>query len=239
MFRKAENLILKLSPPLVAVAVLVSSLAVFMWVPTDKALGISQRIFYYHVPAASTCFAAFIGAGLASAIFLKTRNEQWDHAAHAAAGVGMVYATIVLITGSIWARTAWGTWWTWDARLTTFLILWLIYAVYLLLRAFSQGNEMGPRYAAVLAIAGAVNIPLVMMATRLWRTIHPKVINNPQGGIQDPRMIATLVLSMVALFTLFLWLWALRMRMLRLGDRVELLLADHYQSSQTFSRSNG
>jgi len=140
----------------------------------------------------------------------------------------MLFATLVLITGSIWARTAWGTWWTWDARLTTFLVLWLVFASYMLLRALAKGNEMASRYAGILAIVGALNIPLVMMATRLWRTIHPQVIRNPQGGIDDPRMVATLMMCFVAFLLMFVWIWALRVRVLRLGERIEILIEDSY-----------
>jgi ABC-type transport system involved in cytochrome c biogenesis permease subunit len=95
---------------------------IFVWVPTDAGLGLSQRIFYYHVPSMLTSFVGFAGGGIASAVFLKSGRSDWDHAANAAIGVGMLFATMGLLTGSIWARTAWGTWWTWDARLTTFLV---------------------------------------------------------------------------------------------------------------------
>lgn len=219
-----EKWILRLAPPLAGAAVLVSLGAIFFWVPTDAGLGISQRIFYYHVPSATTCFACFAGAGLFSALFLRTRSSVWDHAAQSAVETGILFGTIVLATGSIWARTAWGTWWTWDARLTTFLVLWLVFAGYLLLRQMTADDDFGPRYAAVLAIVGALNIPLVMFATRLWRTIHPQVIRNPEGGIDDPRMVAALLLSFVAILTTGAWLWALRLRVLRVGERVSLLV---------------
>jgi heme exporter protein C len=231
MIDALQRWILRIAPFTALVLVLVSLAAVFFWVPTDKALGISQRIFYYHVPAATSCFGAFGGAGLASAMYLATRRADWDHAAHAGVSVGLVFATIVLVTGAIWARTAWGTWWTWDSRLTTFLVLWLVYAAYMLLRTLTRDNDMGPRYAAVLAIVGALNVPLVMMATRLFRTIHPQVINNPQGGISDPRMITALMLSMGAEISMMLWLWALRTSTLRTGERVEMLVEESYRRS--------
>jgi heme exporter protein C len=101
-----------------------------------------------------------------------------------------------------------------------------VFASYVLLRSFASESEMGPRYAAVLAIAGALNIPLVMMATRLWRTIHPQVIRNPEGGIQEPAMRITLGLCMIAFLLLFTWLWALRTRVLRLSERIDALVAD-------------
>jgi len=222
---------LRLAPPVAVALLLVSLCGVFAWVPTDKSLGLSQRIFYFHVPAATSCFLAFAVAGIASIVFLKTRSDIWDHAAHAAVSVGMVLATMVLVTGSIWGHTAWGTWWTWDARLTTFLVLWLVYAAYLLLRNLARENEMAPRYAAVLAITGGLNVPLVMLATRLFRTIHPQVIGNPEGGISDPRMVTTLLVAMAGFTLLFAWLWALRVASLRLEHRIDRLTEDSYQRS--------
>ncbi len=220
---RTVTFILKAVPPAAGIAFPVTLWAVFFWVPTDAGLGLSQRIFYYHMPAALVCFAAFALAGAASIAYLRTGTNLWDHAASSAVAVGMLFATIVLATGSIWARTAWGTWWTWDTRLTTFLILWLLFAAYLLLRVMARDNHMAPRFAAVLAIVGALNIPLVMMATRLWRTIHPQVVRNEAGGIQDPAMSATLLVCLAAFALLFAWLWALRLRVAGLEEAVERL----------------
>jgi heme exporter protein C len=231
MIGKLEASFARISPPLAGVLFLLSLGCIFAWVPTDASLGLSQRIFYYHVPSMLTAFLGFYSGGVASAVYLKTGRSDWDHAANAAIGVGMLFATTGLVTGSIWARTAWGTWWTWDARLTTFLVLWLLFASYSLLRSFARGNELVARYAAVLGVVAAINIPIVQMATRLWRTIHPQVINNPNGGIQDPAMKATFGLCVVAFLTLFTWLWALRVRVLRLEERVEALAADALEGS--------
>lgn len=226
MIETIERLTLKIAPFVSGPVVLAALVGVFFWVPSDAALGLSQRIFYFHVPCATTSFLAFGIAGVCSGVFLKTGNSDWDHAAHAAVGTGMIFATLVLATGSIWARTAWGTWWTWDARLTTFLVLWLVFATYILLRSLAAENDMASRYAAVLAVVGALNIPLVMMATRLWRTIHPQVIRNPEGGIQDDAMVATLALSMIGILSTFAWICALRLRVHRLEDKVLFLAAD-------------
>jgi len=220
---RVEDWSMRAAPFAATIAVPLAILAVFFWVPTDAGLGLSQRIFYFQFPCATTSFAAFAGAGIAGLLHLRSGRSAYDHASHAAVVTGMAFATLVLITGSIWARTAWGTWWTWDARLTTFLVLWLVFASYLTLRALGRDNHMMPRYAAVLATVGALNIPLVMMATRLWRTIHPQVIRNPEGGIDDSRMIAALVLSFVAVFSLFFWLWAVRSRLFRIDERIATL----------------
>ncbi len=232
MASKLSDVILRFAPWVALLLFPITLWGVFFWVPTDAFLGLSQRIFYYHVPAAITCFLAFVSGGVASGVFLKTGNSDWDHAAHAAIGVGLLLGSILLVTGSVWARTAWGTWWTWDARLTTFLVLWLIFASYLLLRTMAEDNEMMPRYAAVLAIVGCVNIPVVQMATRLWRTLHPQVIRNPDGGIDDPAMQATLGLSLLAFVTMFAWLWSLRYRTLQMTDRAESLLEESYRGGQ-------
>ena len=223
MLDRTVDLILKAVGPVVAIVFPVTLWAVFFWVPTDAGLGLSQRIFYYHMPGAVISFVAFALAGVSSLAYLRTGTSGWDHAASSAVAVGMLFATIVLATGSIWARTAWGTWWTWDTRLTTFLILWLLFAAYLLLRVLARDNHMTPRFAAVLAIVGALNIPLVMMATRLWRTIHPQVVRNEAGGIRDPAMSATLVICLVAFALLFTWLWALSLRVTGLEEAVERL----------------
>lgn len=217
-----ETNVAKIAPWLAIPLGLASMSMIFFLVPTDAGLGISQRIFYWHVPCAITCYGAFVFAGICSATFLYTRERTWDRAAEASVRVGMLYGTLVLATGSLWARTAWGTWWTWDARLTTFLVLWLLFAAYLILRSLSD-DELGPRYAAVLALVGTLNIPLVMFATRLWRTIHPQVIRNPNGGIDDPRMVAALVLSLGFFFTMAPILWAMQERVLRLREQVATL----------------
>ncbi len=198
---------------------------IFFWVPTDAGLGLSQRIFYFHVPCAMAAFLSYAAAGVFGIAYLRSSASEWDHASHAAVGTGMLFGSLVLITGSIWAKTAWGTWWTWDARLTTFLILWLVFASYAILRALGRGNDMTPRYAAVLSVVGAMNIPLVMVATKLWRTIHPQVIANPKGGIDDPRMLATLGVGMLAILSLCIWFWALRSRILGLEEKLAVLEA--------------
>ncbi|HEY2773028.1 MAG TPA: cytochrome c biogenesis protein CcsA [Candidatus Binatia bacterium] len=233
-----ERWLLRITPIVTFAFGLASLAAIFFWVPSDKMLGLSQRIFYWHVPAATACFLAFGIAGVASIGYLRTRGSQWDHAAHAAVSVGMLFATIVLVTGCIWAHTAWGAWWTGDPRLTTFLVLWLVFASYVMLRVFARDNEMAPRYAAVLAIVGAVNMPLVMMATRLFRSIHPQIVGNPNGGIDDPRMVTALMLGFAAHLGLVLWLWAMRLSQLRSQERIELLEADLRDEEQyAMSRS--
>jgi heme exporter protein C len=212
-------------PPVTLVVMLVAIYMVFVYVPTDKVQGIVQRIFYFHVPLAIMTFVAFGTVAVASALFLWRGARASDRVAHAAAEVGMVFCTLVLITGPIWARPVWGTWWTWDARLTTTLILWLIYAAYLMLRSFSGAADQGARYAAVLGVVGAVDIPIINRSVYWWRTIHPAVLITREGGsgLADPRMQATLGVCFLAFFLLFVWLIWVRNENMRLSDEVETL----------------
>jgi heme exporter protein C len=197
--------------------------AVFVYVPTDSAQGIVQRIFYFHVPLAIMTFSAFGVVAVASACFLWRGTRFWDRLASSAAEVGMVFCTLVLVTGPIWARPIWGTWWTWDARLTTTLILWLIYAAYLMLRTMSGAGDQGARYAAVLGIVGAIDIPIINRSVYWWRTIHPAVLVNRGGGtgLADPSMRLTFRICMIAFSLLFLWLLWVRNESGRLDDAVE------------------
>ena len=129
---------------------LVNLYLVFQVAPTDSVLGEVQRIFYFHVPIAIMSFLAFFVVFIASIGFLIKRNARWDSVAHGAAEVGVVFVTLALISGVIWARPVWGTWWTWEPRLTTTLILWLIYVAYLMVRSYAPNKERGAVYAAFL-----------------------------------------------------------------------------------------
>jgi heme exporter protein C len=209
--------------PLTGLVMLLAIFMVFVYVPTDRVQGIVQRIFYFHVPLAIMTFVAFGIVAVASGCFLWRGTRFWDRLAHSSAEVGMVFCTLVLITGPIWARPIWGTWWTWDARLTTTLILWLIYAGYLMLRSVSAPGEQGARYAAILGIVGAIDIPIINRSVYWWRTIHPAVLITREGGsgLGDPGMRATLGICCLAFFLLFVWLLWLRNENVRLRDAVE------------------
>src|SRR5450631_1781697 len=163
--------------------------------PSDAMQGEISRIIYYHVPSASVAFAFFAVSLLGSIGYLSFRRgrPEWaqvsDAWALAGAEVGVVFCTVVLITGPLWARRAWGIWWTWDARLTATLVLWLIYVSYLLLRRFAAGPQMRT-LCAVLAILGYVDVPIVYMSTRWWRTPHPgSVIGGGPGSGLAPSML--------------------------------------------------
>jgi len=183
--------------------------------PTEATMGEVQRIFYYHVPSAMVAFLFFTISLLGSIAFLTLRHSRpiaaqaADAWAVSGAEVGVLFCTIVLITGPLWARPVWGIWWTWDARLTTTLILWLIYVSYLLLRRFVAGPQM-QTLAAVLGIFGALDVPIVYMSNRWWRTQHPApVMGGGENSGLAPSMAAALgwnVLAWLAWGLLILYL---------------------------------
>src|SRR6058998_3557604 len=218
----------RLLPPLTGLVMLAALAIVFLVVPTEADMGIVQRIFYFHVASAWVAFLGFFLVAGASAVYLWNGARAADRLAEAAAEVGVLFCTLVLVTGPIWARPVWGVWWTWDPRLTMTVILWAVYASYLMLRAFGGEDEAVQRYAAVLGIVGVLDIPLIMVSVRLLRGIHPAVITRNEGGsgLVDPWMRAGLVVSALALVLLAAWSIALRMRTARLAEEVAALRRD-------------
>ena len=187
-----------------------------MWAaPTERTMGDVQRIFYYHVPSAWTAFLLFFVNFVASLAYLAKKNPEADAIALVSAEVGVVFCTVVLVTGPIWARPVWGIWWTWDLRLTLTLVLWLIYVSYLVLRRFSDSAQT-PKLAAVLAIFGALDVPLVYFSIWFFRTQHPQPVIGGGGSI-DPRMLHVLLLNWLAFSCFgFLVCWArYRLEMLK------------------------
>jgi heme exporter protein C len=196
----------------------------------DPAMGGQlQRIFYFHVPAAWIAYLAFTIVFIASVAYLRTESARWDLLAGASGEVGVVFCTLVLITGPIWAAPVWGTWWQWDARLTSALVLWLTYVGYLFLRALSTEPARTGRLAAVVGIAGFVNVPIVHFSVRWWRTLHPSgpTPANPAeaSGLGGPETTAFFV-SLAAFTLLFSWLLATRVQLGRLQAEVEALELD-------------
>ena len=164
--------------------------------PTEQTMGPVQRIFYYHVPSAWTAFILFFINFFASIVYLIWRANKADIVALVTAEVGVVFCTVVLVTGPIWARPVWGIWWTWDLRLTLTLVLWLIYVSYLVLRRFSSSGQT-PLLAAVLAVFGALDVPLVYFSIWFFRTQHPQPVIGGGGSI-DPRMLHVLLINWLA-----------------------------------------
>jgi heme exporter protein C len=164
--------------------------------PTEQTMGDVQRIFYYHVPSAWTAFILFFVNFFASIAYLVWRANKADIVALVTAEVGVIFCTVVLVTGPIWARPVWGIWWTWDLRLTLTLVLWLIYVSYLVLRRFSSSGQT-PLLAAVLAVFGALDVPLVYFSIWFFRTQHPQPVVGGGGSI-DPRMLHVLLINWLA-----------------------------------------
>jgi len=201
---------------------LIALFMVFVWVPTEADQGIVQRIFYFHVACAWVAFAAFGLVAICGILYLWLGQQVFDDLGYAAAETGMVFCTLVLITGSLWAKPIWGAWWTWDSRLTTTFILWLLYGGYLMLRAMGDDTPQIARFGAVIGIVAAADVPVIIISVRLWRTIHPAVLITRQGahGLEDPRMVATLLVSLASFTVLFLWLMMLRVALLQASARL-------------------
>lgn len=197
---------------------------IFFYVPTERTMGIVQRIFYVHVPSAWVAFMAFGIVALTSVGYLWLRDERLDAIAVSAAELGTVFTTAVLLTGPLWGKIAWGTWWTWEPRLTLTLLLWFIYIGYFMLRGVAENPERGKRFAAVLGIVGAFNIPLIHISVNWFRSLHPQpVILRPEGPQADPEIVQTLLVSLLGFTLLFFSLLLYRYALERLRTRVELL----------------
>jgi heme exporter protein C len=195
---------------------------IFMYAPTEQKMGIVQRIFYFHLPSAWVCFLSFFIVAISSALYLWKRDRKWDRIAYAAAEIGVLFCTLVLITGPIWAKPVWNVWWTWDPRLTTTLILWLMYVGYLMLRSTSESSKT-PRFTAVFGIIAFLDVPLVYMSTRWWRTIHPKPVIGGEPGSSGlaPEMALTLCVCLLAFTLLYIYLMAQRISIEKLNDELE------------------
>jgi len=198
--------------PLVAVLMTASLFCVFRVVPDEVTMGAVQRIFYFHVPSAWVAFLGFFVVFAASILYLATRRLLWDTVAHAAAELGVLFCAIVLVTGPIWARPVWGTWWTWEARLTTTLVLELVFVAYLVLRTQAESRLQAARLAAVMGIVGFLDVPLIYFSVKIWRGHHPIVFKSSGGEGLEPVMLKTFMLCMLTFTVLFLLLLALRIR---------------------------
>jgi heme exporter protein C len=190
----------------------VTIVAIFAIAPTEQTTGNAQRILYVHVATAWCALLGFVGAAAAGAAYLLRRNLARDHWSQAAAESGWICGALTLLTGSLWAHAAWGAWWTWEPRLTATFVLWAIYSGYLLVRAGLEDPHRRARLGAVVAILGAVDLPMVLMATRWFRGMHPA------SPAMEPRMWAVLLLSTVSFTALFLTLVARRRVQLRLRE---------------------
>lgn len=198
--------------------------AIFIYVPTEKTEGMVQRIMYFHIPSAWIAFFAFFIVFLSSILFLWKKEREWDIYAMASAEIGVMFCSLVLITGPIWAKPIWGTWWVWDARLTSTLILWLIYVAYLMLRSHADPGSMRARYAAVVGIVGFLDIPLIHFSVLWWRTFHPQpkmITSEGLGTGMDSSMMISLLISLTAFTLLYFLLMAQRVNLEKMKDEID------------------
>ena len=218
-----------LLPPLTGVAMLAMLVGAVVVAPREAIEGEVQRLFYIHVPSAIAAYLAFFVVFVASIAVLWRRDLRFDAVARAAAGVGVLFTALTLATGAIWGKPIWGTWWAWDARLTSTLVLLLIYSGYLLARSLADSTDVqAARYAAVFAIIGFVDIPIINMSVRWWRTLHPDPIVTRGLGDQalPTSMLIVLLIGLAAVTLLALWLLALRAETERIGVRAIELRAE-------------
>jgi heme exporter protein C len=191
---------------------------VFVNAPLEKTMREVQKIFYFHVASAWIGMFSFLVVFICSIIYLSTRDSKWDIFAYTSAEIGVIFTTIVLVTGPIWARPIWNTWWTWDPRLTTTLIMWFLYLAYGRIRSSLGEEEKRARFAAVFGIISFVDVPIVFFAARWWNSMHPVVISGTQVGLA-PAMKPAFFFSLAAFTVLYLYMW-------RTSIKTELLKAE-------------
>jgi len=215
--------VLKVLNVLSVLLVLVAFFMAMFYAPLEKVMGEVQRVFYFHVATAWVGMLGFIAAAVVAVIYLRTQDMKWDVIGLAAVEISLVFFLIAIVLGSIWARPAWGTWWTWEPRLTTAAILEMIYLAYLLLRQGIEDPDRRARFGAVYTLLGGLSVPLTFLSIRIFRTIHPVVIGG--GGSEKMSMTGSMVATMlfsIAVFSLvFVTLFWHRIRLGQFADHVE------------------
>ena len=196
---------------------------VMFFTPVEARQGVAQKIFYIHVPSAFIgLYIAFGIVAVAGALYLWLRDERLDRIAASSAEVGVVYMTVVLLTGPMWGKPIWGTWWTWDARLTLTLFIWFVFVGYLILRGAIEDPATRARYSAVLGVLGALLVPFIHLSVYLFRTLHPMpIILKPGRPSMPGDMLATFALAFVSLTLLFVALLRARYRLAETNDALE------------------
>jgi heme exporter protein C len=194
----------------------------FIYAPTEVVMGHIQRIFYFHMGAVWVATIAFTVVFIASIQYLRKESRFWDILALSSAEIGILFTTLTIITGSIWAKPVWGTWWTWDPQLTTTFILWILYVAYLMLRSATGSNLKQAKFAAVFGIIAFIDLPLVYLSVRLMRGISPVVFGGRGGGIA-PRMMFTLAVCLITFTILYTVLLKHRMNVEEMKDEVARL----------------
>ena len=208
-------------------ALLVALGMVFLYAPREMTMGDVQRIFYFHVASAWVGLFAFFVTFLAGIGYLAQGQRRWDILALSSVEIGLTFITMTVVTGSLWARPVWGTYWTWEPRLTISAVQLLIYVAYGMLRAAIESPERKARFAAVYGVVAFVTVPLSWFAIRWWRTIHPDILTGGEGMSVMPRMVHTLLVSLAAFTLLYTTLLRQRVRLERAADVLARLRAEH------------
>jgi heme exporter protein C len=204
--------------------VVAAAYANFYIAPTERTMGLIQKIFYFHAASAWAGMTAFSVCFIANLLYVWRRREKWDAIGVASAEVGLAFITIVLITGPIWAKPVWGIWWTWDARLTSTFVLWLLYISYLLLRTLVEEPDRRALLSALFGIFAFLDVPLVFGAIRWWRTQHPApvIMGGPGSGL-EPTMRVVFFFNVLAMHILMAFLMAQRYGLEKLRGEVEAI----------------
>ena len=224
----SRPIVLKILDGVTVVLLVIATGMVFFYAPMEAVMGQVQRVFYFHVAAGWVGMLGFLVAAVAGIVYLRSGRRDWDIVALSAVEIGMVFAFINIVTGAIWARPIWNTWWTWDPRLTTATIMELIYAAYLMLRQGIEDPDRRARFGAVYAIVGFLSVPLTFFSALLFRTIHPVVIGTNQPGAEGafdmtPLMLQTFLFSLLTFTIIFADLLWHRIRLGRFAEKVEQL----------------
>jgi heme exporter protein C len=225
---ETEPRLLKILDIVTVAMLLLATGMVFFYAPIEAVMGQVQKVFYFHVAAGWVGMLGFLVAAVSGIVYLRTGKRGWDIAGLSAVEIGMAFAFINVVTGSIWARPIWNTWWTWDPRLTTATIMLLIYAAYLMLRSGIDDPDRRARFGAIYAVVGFLSVPLTFFSARLFRTIHPIVIGANQPGAEGafdmtPRMLQTFLFSLLTFSFIFASLLWHRIRLGWMQDRLEQL----------------
>ena len=196
--------------------ILLAGGAIFFYAPTDYLQGVVQRIFYLHVSSAIAAYGCFAVVLVGGVVYLRKETPEADRVARAGAVVGVVFTTVTLVMGMLWAKPIWNTYWTWDARLTSTLVLWIIYAGYLLVRRLAAPGRQAARFAAVVGIFGFVDVPVVYFSVTWWRTVHPGPVISTDA--LPPEMLFTFLFTMACTLVLAAVMIAIRYRIEALTD---------------------
>ncbi len=204
------------------ISVVISLYATFIYAPSEVIMGEIQRIFYFHMGTVWVASVAFTIVFISSIMFLRNGKRKWDILSLSAAEIGVVFITLTIITGSIWAKPVWGTWWTWDPQLTTTFILWILYIVYLIIRSVAGDNMKQAKFAAVYSIIAFIDLPIVYISARLKRGISP-VVFGPGGGGVEREMLITMMITLVACTLFFIILLRERINLEKMRDDLKLI----------------